>query len=892
MLSSRPPVLKKINKFVRSPYAFRLTVSGMKRLLYVALAGALSTVLWSGCGSTSTSDGLGTQNQNPGTNAFYHGFVLGRVKLLPELQAGPVEVLSSSGEVLRQATADVHGFFYYEGVLPPDFRLRAIRGGDIFESEYRGGWSGGTLYINAGTTLAAAYHRAHPEQTLAQSEATVRRFYRLPADFPMSWVSTVRTIGFNTEDFFRQVRGAGSLEAYTNVFLQNGLTTQPPLANQTGQTLLETAYRGIFTDTTNNAGGNSYFRIDQNTSSEDAVTDIQNRLTIVNSGVSQLFQGLIYPSSLSEAIRWSAGANAEISDIVETLARFKSIKGGTNYNVPDTYGAPNSDLRGFDISPYVTAIGGPIYDTGTNGAYQSLARLQMNRFKLVDASLYGSYPWRFNDATLGQQELFAVLAAGLEEAAYMEAEGAMLVGAGQMAARLTNLPNQLNDIAYNNQLAIQQVPDLLGVDEVVVDAPHGTMWWRVVVGNLNEDQAKSFIRNLELGPYDDWDLPSQTTLDTLVKKRTGPVTADPAIDTSGTTWADVAYGDWSAAFAAMLFDTSAYATEVNAFFSGGLSDSDNEGAWCYTDDRSNVRLYEWNGTGSNPSTSLPTSDITTNLLCSRPFAGPTDDYAYIPPALSSQAVFVPPAPETGLYVPSPMQCTILKGNPTVSAGTATSYGTQLQAKGDFVGPNGSGFGSNLDCTRRVGWSSSNTAVATVSNYVSSSTDDTPGPAGFVTWHPPLDGSALSPVEITAKLFTFTNDRGSIGSEYRTGTLRVTPPADCVPVLSKSMLVPNNQTYTVLIAPQFIAIHMLVYYKDGRVVDVSQDSGTTWTLTTSDGTVLNSPSTAGFGVTPGSSKNEIFVTSNVPDRNLKYTATYQGRWGTQTASGQMIVNTPR
>lgn len=847
----------------------------MKRLILIAVSGVLSVSLGSGCGSTSSAGG---GLASPSQAATYNGFILGRVKLLPELQAGPVQVLSQSGDLLHQATADANGFFYYRGTLPADFQLRAVRGGDAYESEYHGGWSGGTLYINAGTTLATAYHRIHPDQTLAQAEDFVRRVYSLPSDFPMSWVSTVRS-SFPDNKFFAEVRSAGSLNNYINFTWRNSV---PGLAGQTGQTLLELAYQGIFTATNSSAMGNACFRMDQNTSSEEVLSDVQSKLTTVIDQVNAALGILGSPPGLTNWIRSVSLVTEEVGEIRRTIGDFKNRKQGSNYNVPDNYSLDPEQLdtlQDFQLSDFTNVIGGPITDIRSTGAYQTIVTGQMVPLG-TDSTDYNSYTWRLNQFTLEQQRFFRLATEALEEAGYLEAEATNMVSPDQLAAALTALPAKLNDIAYNNQLAIQQVPDLLTLDESLVDATNGTMWFRVMTGEVSQDYALDFVDNLRLGPYSDWDVPTQSVLDNLVKTRTGPLLY-PTIDTSNSTWGDIDFGGWKRVFTEMFFDTTTYAPEYNGNAVGDPS-SDNEGAWCYTDDRHNLRLYEWNGTKSNPSTSYPpTGGVTTNLICCRPYADLKEaNYAQVPLPFTANS--------SGN--PSPMECTILKDKFAISAGEATSSGVQLKATADFYGPNGNSFGKGVDCTTRVAWKSSDDSQATVSNYLGSAgtNNDSPGRAGYVTWHPPLDGSPMTPVTISWKLLgTYFNTPPDLG--YFGASITLTPPADARPFGSKLVLVPTNQIYNVGSQPLTVPFHLLVYYKDGRVVDASQETGTEWKVLTSNGTELNSSTTAGFGVNPGSAKNELLLTNQVPDSNLTISVGYSGTWYTSSTNGQIVVN---
>jgi uncharacterized protein YjdB len=117
-------------------------------------------------------------------------------------------------------------------------------------------------------------------------------------------------------------------------------------------------------------------------------------------------------------------------------------------------------------------------------------------------------------------------------------------------------------------------------------------------------------------------------------------------------------------------------------------------------------------------------------------------------------------------------------------------------------------GSTLDLTAQVTWSSSDTAVATVSNA-----GDSPG-------------------RVTAVATGSANIKAALGGVSGTASLTVTPP-----VLVSIGVTPANATLSVGGTLQYVAIGL---YSDGSTVDLS--AAANWT--TSDASV------ASFGAMPG------------------------------------------
>ena len=892
----------------------------------------LASALLGGCGSDPGSN-PNSAFQGVDQSQVYRGFVLGRVKLIPALQAGPVEVLTMDGQLIHTAQAAAHGFFHYrDGILPPDFRLRARRGNNTYEAEYHGGWHGGTLYINAGTTLTCAYLRTHLGVRQPQAEEKIRRFFGLPDQFPMSWVSTVRAPGFDTPDFFQKVQSAGSLDSYLNVLLariDSGVLAKE--GSLIGDLATQTA-ESIFSATVNDVAGDTVAHMGNDFTTAGALSTIENDLVIVSAQITELnqeFEKAAAAAALQATLAPLKSDALQINDavvnITDTIQAFiQTHPDPSYYNVPSSYPAIQSTIgqvNSLNLANLTNPILTAVTNTGSQGIYQLLVKEQMTNLGQTETS-FNNYPWRSNQLTTQQLQMMGSFVTSLQQSAYLQAEYGSLQ-TNDLAAAITQASRDMADIAYQIQLAAQQVPDLLPVDEVILDPGNQHMWFSAFLGSDVPDDAVDFVSQLEVGPYDDFGFPQEADMNNLIRKRIGPATS-PQISTLGSnTWNDVNFGIWSAAFVKMGIDASSYTYETQA---DGATN--NEG--CYYSSKSfstskynpgDIDLYEWNGTGNNPSTtpSDPVGVIggtpSTNILAMREVGSAPESNAggYLPPPLtvgphSGDSVNNPDNHVASFVISgiSPFQCAITSGPPavtltgnTVSANGA-ALGYQIRAFETFQTVNGGNFSSasntTYDVTQRVAWSTNDSSVASISNYLSNTTTDSPdfrvpGGCGFLTWHPPLDGSAPGRVTITAKLFSLTSTNGS-ATLLRSTDYTLDPPTNCRPFLSGAYATPNNQIVDLSHGSATIPITLLAYYQDGRVVDVSTDANTTWTLKDSNGTVLNSLNSGGFGVQSNTGKNVLFLSDPISTANVTYTGSYSNQWGAQSFTGTMgLIHTP-
>lgn len=891
----------------------------------------LLTLLLAGCGSDASSPG-GPTAVAP-LAPTYQGFILGRVKLEKGLCEGPVEIKTPEGGVLHRLRADKHGWFHTTGELPTAFRVEAQRGEDLYVSEYRQGWRRGTLYVNAATTMASAWWQAHPEADLAEAERKVHAYLKLPAPFKLSWVSTINCETFDTARFFGNVRAAGGLKPYLATLVKD--MDSPPRFSALGDfgwEMLKAAGTGLESATVNDAVGSVVSKMGFNFTTAGALTQIQDALVQVSAQVaalSQQLQGVAAVEALAATLK-PLQTNADniqitVNNITMAITAFNQThgSGGTPFNTPSQYPAlasTVSQVQNLNLSENLDPIVSALNNTGPSGLYQLLVVQQMTAMSQEHDTSFNHYPWRFNTLTRQQANLVGSFINTISQGGELACEYANLQQ--QLAPALVEAGNQTRSLAENVAAAAQQVPDLLPSDELILDCPNQVMWVNSFYGAANYTDASNTADNLEIGPYDDWMLPSQQMVLTLIYDRANYIANLPTDGSS--TWGNVDTSTYTGAFQKLGFDTTNY-TQVSYTEDGitgySTGTTNNEGSWINTNNNKSQNLEMWNGTAlaaqSNPSSSSGSDgydNTTTSYLICRQFPGDPETNA---PHLDSTLVPL----STVQYYPAPysMGMLVLGSDNTPAPGSisvinSTGGQAQLNYKQSF----GTGFylqqdtfgtstdGGQYDVTRRAVWRSSNPAAASISNFIpvdpSPFASPLPSPipsppadvvteCGVVTWHPPLSGSPLPSVTFTASLYGTTNIYGtSTGNVSQTITLN--PPAGLQPVLKQVNALPINQVYNVNGHSQLLNCTLIAYYQDGQIIDVSTDANTTWTLRDANNQVVNSSTVGGFGVESGTTKNQLYLTSNITTSNVTYTGTYNGPWGSASCNGTLgLITAP-
>ena len=875
------------------------------KLLVTLLAGGL---LLPGCGSIGETSSL---NQPAGPTIAYQGFILGRVKLSPELAAGPVEIRDANGQLVYQLQSERLGWFWTRGQLPGDFVVLARRGADVYSSEVKHNWQGGTIYVTAGTTLANAYRLAHSGLSDAESSEKVRQFYHLPADFPMSWISTVPVDGFSTSAFFSGVQQAGSLQAYLQRLLpqmEAGAVAPKSLLEKTAG-LIGSAITGCISDQVNTTVGAATSNMGLNFTTADALQQIQSALTQISEELASLQQEIDAFVAISRlaAILGPLRADAQLIQISTTAVNQAVVafqqthgEGKIPYQTPSTYSVASAvaALNTFQLNGSLNPIRQACSDTTSAGLYYNFCQAQAALANLESDTSWNSYSYRYNTLTRQQQSLFAAFSNSMAQGAFLTCEYANIQT--NKAFTLATATNTSLAVAADIQAAAQQVPDLLPSDELVLDIPNGAMWYNSFCPIMEPDAAFDFADQMSIGPYDDFHLPTQSQmvnqLNGRVLHNTSPVFAYPG-------WPNADSSIFTAAFRAVGFDTTNYGAAV--LDDGISSHQNNEGSWCALDGNArpsstNHLLYFWNGTATsqdlNPATDTRQLYTAPFLVCrdypgsietnATPYQGEEVPLNNVPPP-GTNTTTVSPLTQNYIY-----DSTYHQNPPTVSAEPASGGGQQLRLSHRYLTGAANFFGPARDVTGRALWTSSNPGAASVSNLPSDQLPGSPpyafpGPIGWITWHPPLDGSPLPDVTFTGGLFGALDNAGSRSGRV-SGNITLQAPANLSPSLKQVQVFPRN-LFISLLPPSpttLTSFNLIAYYVDGQVADVSTDPNTTWSVQDANGNTLNSSTTAGFGVIELTQKNQLYVNPDLATSALTVNVNYAGSWGSGTASAAM------
>jgi len=871
----------------------------------------------------------------------YRGFVLGRVLLDRPLAEASVKIFTTDGALLHQTTTDKLGWWHVRATVPPDFTVRAYDGQDVYATEIRGGWHRGTLYVNAATTLASAYLRTHPGFSLPEVEAKVHDFLRLPTDYKLSWVSSVKARYFIPAQFFAQVRQAGSLEAYLQVLLAQMDASPVQLKSLLSYALSlgQSAASALYQSTVNDAAGSAVSHMGFNFTTAGALANIQAQLSDVQSDLQQLTDTVntaIATAALNTTLQTMDPAVASnnqttfnINQQVGQMLSASSQPGSQPFNVPVPASTPLESLAATLRSDLVqnnnSAITRGLVPPGnlTSSAVRLLAAAQMAAYNLDDASSYGNYPWRGNYLTSQQQAFTARYCNALAQGANLLCEDAHVQLPTDQAGAINEAANATQAVFGTIQTASQLVPDQMPSDEVLFDMSSSLIWYGAFMAPDTWQDAQDTARNFEIGPYyaGGWALPNINQLQNLlllprVLKQNGSFTVN------GGQWPDYPTSTFTAAFSKLGFNTTNYAAYSE---NNHPNRSNDEGAWLVGTDQSAsdyLNLYFWNNTGNNPSTQPEDegeAKDTISFLLYYQYPG-----EIVMSSRPAEQLLVPlngalgDLPESFDQVLSPWASGYMNAAPVVSVRAQNGLGTQMQvtqtfsAGGPYLGTQDFGnINYAYDATARASWTSSNPTVATISNIVPTASPGSsplgypvaippsgtdlptapPGPVGFVTWHPPLSGSPLPAVTVTASLVGFTDGNGTTGTLSTSYTL--TPPAGLKPQLKQVQALPLNLIYNVSTSgPTKVLMGLCAYYADGQCEDVSTNTNTTWQAFDANGNLLNSGSVGGFGpnVTTGP-KNELNLTANITTTNVSVVGTYTSPWGTASSNVTFGLSKP-
>ena len=875
------------------------------KLSCLTLAGLLSIT---GCGS-EVAAGSGqnftalnsAQLQNLGDEYFRtRPFILGRVRMERSFDDGRVEIVDLQGRVIESFTTAKRGWFWKPGSLPPDFSVLAYQGSDVYRSEIRGGWKRGTLHLNVGTSLVSAFLKAHPEVSLAEAENSVRAYFKLPVDYPMAAVEELSHPAFDKAAIYAAIRQRGSLEAYLAGVIPRipvlRLSVVVTALADSARALGQTAAQGVFSQSVNTAVGDTIAHLNLNFTTASALSTIESQLTEVQSELADLSDQLTkiadyatYKTSLTPLEVASANISVQTQSIQDQIVAYKQSHPESSYNTltnsvvavdPAQVNLMFTELLS-NIDPITRGLTSTSAPANVIFGY---TKLQSDNMKLPDSSKYQYYPWRSNQITRASQALVGKYVAALGQAQNLYFEISHLVSGQAYAAKLVEASNKSNEIALAMQQASQYVPDLLPADCVILDMQRQLCWANEMMPATNYASAISIAANWDPVPgsgFTGFRLPTRSDLMTLLQNRAGRNNSQ--INSSSSSWGDSDTSAWLNAFNRVGINTDNF---HNLDDGPELGMGDNEGSFIDDDNPTTTPLFlTWNNDGDNPDQDNLSGISTSSFLICLDY--PLSDQNETQSADDSDMV---PLNQTAQRTPW-STIYVSDSGASVESTQLTPYGFQLKILKSFDDPDarkpGGRYGAgSWDVTNRVIWTSSNPAIASVSNYAVtdvpisnlSAPAAPPGPAGFVSFHPPVSANdpQLNAVNITATIYG-TDANGNARVSVTTHQLNY--PANCVATPKQVDALPKNKLYYVDSANAVAndLYFLTVYFEDGRILDVTTDPNTTWELQDSQGNKVD-PSVGGFGpeAAPGQTpKNNLHLTSRIPvsQSNLQAFARY-------------------
>jgi hypothetical protein len=798
-------------------------------------------------------------------------FFMGRVQL-DRFEAGDLVVLFDvKGNELYRLTTNNTGVYYTYGPLPSEFRVTARRAGEdtVHSREVRGGYFGGTMYVNPLTTLASRLVQSSPELTLAQAEDRVRAYFKLPVGYDFDWVTNAQISPFRPAVFYAEASQNGGLEAYYQkilVKLQNPALYKEE--SSAAAALLTTVAGNLFGDTISVLDSGAFGAVTQFFGLNLGTTGAINAVSL------QLNQVLLDLSSLEGQLNVTGISGTYNSDRSALAPSINNITAFSNYisNAVQSNGA-NLDVSALlsadtDLLAVEQFLIGSTVDNIIFTYAEYLCSVE-NKMALssTDSLLYQSYPVRINSRTQKLQQNLQIYLNYLVQGLNNRAE---------LAHMQIPVASQLHQalVAFDTatQVGFQanaQVPALLTSDDIVLDMERGEMWSANFQSECCYYDANNIALNWEEGGYDDWRLPPRANIDGFVQSRIGP--AKTSDDNGG----------WQAGFTAFGFGTQNYGRQKYMNNLGRIN-TDVQGQSFFDQNTNSGALpqnvYQWSGVSDTPATSEygtyqgDTVDLSTYLIY-RPYAS---------------------TPETLSLFGDPFAYATLPQSGTLTvtvAGSQLSASTALDAKGEVT--------PIADVTARTYWKSSNTAMATVSNYPGAMLNTiglNQGPVGQITWHPPIDGSALAPVSFTGTLWGPSygggGGQGPQAVSSIQGSITVSPPSGLTPLATSLQVLPWNLT-SLAVSNQFdvsglargtaaqFDMYATTFYQDGQFHDVT-GLATSYALLDSLGNLINSQAQGGGFI--DSQKNRLLIYNTAVPGKYTIRAQYT------TPTGQPLTGT--
>lgn len=771
------------------------------------------------------------------------GFFMGRV-LLEDFAAGDQVVISDlNGNQLFSLTTANNGVFYSYGMLPQDFRITAVRANGVVHSrEVRGGYDGNTMYVNPLTTLASRLMQATPGLSLADAEERVRARFSVPPGFPFDWITNSEASPFRPAVFLAEATQNGGVEAYYEAITEQ---LQAAVAGQSVSESLSQAGSDLVTTIAGNLLGDTVSVIDSGAFG--AVTQFfglnLGTTGAINAVSMQLDQVLTDLQSLEGSLNVTSIEGQYNMDLGFLM---DSINNAKNFSNAIIDAAANGDTSGLTFSTLLQAendidtVQNYLVGTQADNIIFTYAQYLLNAKNLMnlsssDLALYQSYPVRVNSNTANLQQNLGLYLGSLSLLLNNRAElaHASVSPADQLDAALVDF-QEASGVAFQ---ANAQVPPPLASDKILLDMERGEMWSLYFQPEANYYDAQNIADGWQEGGYDDWGLSSRDAIDGFAQTRIG--NAKTTDDNDG----------WETGFNRFGFDTTNYGKQKYQGGTGIGGNTNVQGQTFYdintnSGDFSSNDVYQWSGVNFLPATAYypPTvgeTDFLSTYLIQRVYASPNDE---------GQRLYGDPFAYATLPSSGSLSVTV--------SGNQLSAKTPLDAKGVTT--------PAVDVTKRTFWTAtgSNASTATVSNSTGTmlnSIGPDLGPSGQITWHPPINGDALTPVTFEGKLWGPTygggGGQGPQAVASMTGSIVVTPPSGLKPNATSLQVVPfdfalSTMTNEVDLSSQGptqayrFDVYGTTFYQDGQFHDVTSAAGISYAFLDPKGNVLASQAAGG------------------------------------------------
>ena len=709
-----------------------------------------------GCGSTTGVSGTGSNLT--GASGVVSGEVegqrttiFGKAKLLGPVVGASVQFVDTAGNPLpvTPLTTTGAGLYTSSAALPSSFRVEVTSPPLTLRREVRNfPGDGSMINVNAVTHLVSLYLESHPGLSLETAEDRVRTFLQIPAAVDLGTGLDAETGFFSHYRYLQAADASGGFEAYCQSLIAKiDLGQQQPFILEESGGVLSGLTANVLGDLVANpiSGGlNTAFGWVASLAGFNiggpTLTDISNQLTGISTQLTQLQKQITQETLTTQYTTDQAALEGNVSLIDTISAEVSSTAtafAGQSASPDPISEPPDSQLITDLQASNWTSLGNLILDylLGRNSAPNNMVQLYtaIVMARVGADNLYQGYPLRSNALLAQQQSQLQYYLTVMQQVFNLIAETSHLSTRDPVSLNFTPNAMPINQarstilsMIADCRRALQQLPDPLPSDQVLIDMENGATWYLSLIPKTGYSSAGQYPKDVITGPYG-YKYPSfgqvqgpafrvatQTQLNGLRQRLqeinpSSPVQALIQLGFQGldaskndlVVWMDSP--DWS--------DTSdppsAYHPEAYTFkFSDGSTNKIN------------------------------TSKDSTNYayLMTLPFPGAAENDP-TNPLLGSG---LPGSLSVEVSSPTQLKALALQ-NPVTSGGTFT-IGTK-----SHTAPVTTVTRAQDDVSGDVVWTSSNPAVADISNL--------DGSQGQITWHP---NSPLGPVTFTASLLGKTD----------------------------------------------------------------------------------------------------------------------------------------